>query len=83
MSNTSPRCTAGHAKAVSGGTAGRFAGSAQNDQVRKYATQTLPTLQEHPGTSKKPATALGLPNLSEAQPAGATMHGNDGGGQHK
>jgi len=71
---------AGHAKAVSEYT--DVSQLAKNDQIKKYATQTLPTLQEHYQHVEKTATALGLPNLSEAQPAGARMHGNDGGGQH-
>lgn len=70
---------AGHAKAVSEYT--DVSQLAKNDQIKKYATQTLPTLQEHYQHVEKTATALGLPNLSEAQPAGARMRGNDGGGQ--
>jgi len=65
---------AGHAKAVNQYQA--VAQLAKNDQVKDYASKTLPTLQMHFQHVQQAATALGLPNANEAQPAGARM-GND------
>ena len=66
---------AGHAKAVNEYQA--TAQLAKNDQVKAYASKTLPTLQQHYQQVQQTATALGLPNAAEAQPAGARMGGSD------
>jgi putative membrane protein len=51
---------------------------AKNDQVKSYASKTLPSLQKHYQQVQQAATALGLPNTNEAQPAGARMSGESG-----
>lgn len=68
---------AAHAKAVN-----EYQDEAQlgkNDQIKKFASNTLPTLQEHYQAAQQSATALGLPNGMEAQPAGARLRGETGG----
>ena len=66
---------AAHAKAVS--EYQDVAQLAKNDHIKTYASKTLPTLQEHYQQVQQTATALGLPNTSEAQPAGARMPGEN------
>jgi putative membrane protein len=46
---------------------------AQNEQVKQYASQQLPMLEEHSQRLEKCAVALGLPNAAEAQTAGAKI----------
>ncbi len=62
---------AAHAKCVSETT--DVAQLAQNDQVKQYAQQQLPILQEHSQRLQQAAVALGLPSSSEAQTAGARI----------
>lgn len=45
--------------------------TAQSPEVKQFAAQTLPKLQQHWQMIKQSATALGLPAENEAQPAGA------------
>jgi len=52
---------------------------AKNDQIKQFASKTLPTLQQHYQDVQQAATALGLPSGMEAQPAGARMPGSSGG----
>jgi len=59
---------AAHAKAVTKYQA--VSQLAQNDQVKQYASQTLPRLQHHFQQANAAAAAVGLPSAgSEAQPA--------------
>jgi len=68
---------AAHAKAVS--EYQDVAQLAKEDHIKQYASKTLPTLQEHYQQVQQTATALGLPNTSEAQPAGARLGGESSG----
>jgi len=43
--------------------------TAQSPDVKQYASETLPKLQQHWEMTKQSATALGLPSGNEAQPA--------------
>jgi len=64
---------AAHAKAVN--EYQDVAQLAKNDQIKQFASKTLPTLQQHYQAVQQEATALGLPSGMEAQPAGARMPG--------
>jgi putative membrane protein len=64
---------AAHAKCVSETT--DVAQLAKNDQVKQYAAQQLPILQEHSQRLQQAAVALGLPSSAEAQTAGAHIGG--------
>ena len=68
---------AAHAKAVN--EYQDVAQLAKNDQIKQFASKTLPTLQQHFQDVQQEATALGLPSGMEAQPAGARMPGSSGG----
>jgi putative membrane protein len=68
---------AAHAKAVN--EYQDVAQLARNDQIKQFASKTLPTLQQHYQDVQQEATALGLPSGMEAQPAGARMPGSSGG----
>jgi putative membrane protein len=65
---------AAHAKCVSETT--DVAQLAKNDQVKQYAQQQLPILQEHYQHLQQAAVALGLPSSTEAQTAGARIGGS-------
>lgn len=52
---------------------------AQNEQVKQYAQQQLPVLQQHLQHINQSAQALGLPRGTEAVPAGATIQGGGAG----
>jgi putative membrane protein len=52
----------------------------QNEQVKQFAQQTLPVLQQHAQHVNQTATAMGLPSGMEAVQAGATIQGSGGGG---
>jgi len=62
---------AGHAKDVS--KYQDVSQMAKNDQVKQFASQTLPTLQQHQQHVEQAAMALGMPSGMEAQPAGARI----------
>jgi len=49
--------------------------TAQSPDVKQFASQTLPKLQEHWQLTKRTATAVGLPSEMEAQPAGGRIEG--------
>jgi len=49
--------------------------TAQSPDVKQFASQTLPKLQEHWQLTKRTATAVGLPSDNEAQPAGGRIQG--------
>lgn len=49
--------------------------TAQSPDVKQFASQTLPKLQEHWQLTKRTATAVGLPSDLEAQPAGGRIEG--------
>jgi len=49
--------------------------TAQSPDVKQFASQTLPKLQEHWQLTKRTATAVGLPSEMEAQPAGNRIEG--------
>jgi len=68
---------AAHAKAVN--EYQDVAQLAKNDQIKQFASKTLPTLQQHYQDAQQTATALGLSSGMEAQPAGARMPGSSGG----
>jgi hypothetical protein len=51
---------------------------AKNDQVKQYAQQTLPKLQQHLQHVQSAATALGMPNSTDAMQAGSRMEGSSG-----
>jgi putative membrane protein len=51
----------------------------QNDQVKQFAQQLLPVLQQHAQHVNQTATAMGLPNGMEAMQAGATIQGSGSG----
>jgi putative membrane protein len=51
---------------------------AKTQQVKDYARDTLPTLQQHYQQSQQAAVAIGLPSGIEAQPAGARFPGGTG-----
>jgi len=67
---------AAHAKAVN--EYQDVAQLAKNQQVKDYARDTLPKIQEHYSQIQQSATALGLPSSAEAQPAGARFQGGSG-----
>ena len=52
----------------------------QNDQVKQFAQQQLPVLQQHQQHVNQTAQALGLPSGMEAMPAGARIEGGSGTG---
>lgn len=52
---------------------------AKDNQLKQFAAQALPTLQEHQQMVSQAAVAVGLPSGMEAQPAGLRMHGEAGG----
>jgi putative membrane protein len=52
----------------------------QNDQVKQFAQQTLPVLQQHAQQVNQTATAMGLPNGMEAIQAGAKIQGSGASG---
>jgi putative membrane protein len=52
--------------------------NAQNSQVKSYATQQLPVLQQHESHVNQAAVALGLPSAGEAIPASGRMQGSSG-----
>jgi len=49
--------------------------TAQSPDVKQFASQTLPKLQEHWQLTKRTATAVGLQSDMEAQPAGGRIQG--------
>ena len=67
---------AAHAKAVQ--EYQDVAQLAKNQQIKDYASKTLPTLQQHDQDIQQAATALGLPSGNEAQTVGARMNGDAG-----
>jgi putative membrane protein len=52
----------------------------QNDQVKQFAQQQLPVLQQHLAHVNTSAQALGLPSGTEAIQAGAKIEGTSGSG---
>jgi len=50
--------------------------TAQSPDVKQFASQTLPKLQQHWQMTKQTATAVGLPSDNEAQPAGSRIQGS-------
>jgi hypothetical protein len=52
---------------------------AKDPHIKDYAAKNLPTLKQHYQQAQQTATALGLPNSAEAQPAGARMQGEQPG----
>lgn len=64
---------ADHAKAIVKYRA--VAELSQNDQVKQYARQQLPTLSQHSEHVNQAAVALGLPSSSEAVPAAGHIPG--------
>jgi putative membrane protein len=50
----------------------------QNDQVKQYAQQTLPHLQQHLQEANQAAVALGIPSNMEAVPASSKIPGSSG-----
>jgi len=67
---------AGHAKAVNQYQA--VAQLSKNDQIKAYASKTLPTLQQHYQQVQQVASAVGVPSANEAQTAGARMNSDIG-----
>jgi hypothetical protein len=58
--------------------------TAKNQDVKQFASQELPTLQQHQRQVISLASAQGLPNtIGEAQTAGARMRGEKSGSQEK
>ncbi len=51
----------------------------QNDQVKQFAQQQLPVLQQHFAHVNQTAQAMGLPSGMEAVQAGAKIQGDSGG----
>jgi len=69
---------AGHAKDVS-----KFqdvSQTAKNDQVKQFAQQQLPILQQHAQQVQQAAVAVGLPSGNEAMTAGSRMSGSSSSG---
>jgi len=52
----------------------------QNDQVKQFAQQLLPVLQQHAQHVNQTATAMGLPSGMEAMQAGAKIEGSGASG---
>jgi hypothetical protein len=50
--------------------------NAQNSQVKSYASQQLPVLQQHESHVNQAAVALGLPSAGEAIPASGRIEGS-------
>jgi putative membrane protein len=65
-----------HAKAMQECT--DFSATAKNQQIKDYANKTLSNLVQHDQAIEQAAVALGLPNESEAQTAGARIGGENG-----
>ncbi len=55
----------------------------QNDQLKQFASQTLPKLQQHTQHVQQVATAIGLPDASQAVQAGARPGGVGLGFDHR